>query len=186
MFPYVELTVETADEIETNQQIIDDDFINLQTKFDKVNDVVTEQKNRKKREETIESVVDDTNPFSTFDDFCWEDEMFSERDSVPTVDASKNILEDINKMSDNILRNLRPVDTRTEQETIEDQFIPIDHRTQQELENDDYHSFESESEDIEIENIDTSSAWDDKKSTAAKPGAIFKLSTDYNKKVKAK
>ena len=144
------------------------------------------KKKRKKIEETIESVVDNTNPFSTFDDFWWEDEMFSERDSVPTVDASKNILEDINKMSDNILRNLRPVGTRTEQETIEDQFIPIDDRTKQELEDDDYHSFESESEDIEIENIDTSSAWDDKKSTAAKPGAIFKLSTDYNKKVKAK
>ena len=61
----------------------------------------------------------------------------------------------------------------------------MEDRTQQELEDDDYFSFESESEDIEIENIDTSSAWDDKKSTAAKPGAIFKLSTDYNKKVKA-
>ena len=143
------------------------------------------KKKRKKIEETTESVIDNTNPFSTFDDFWWEDEMFSERDSVPTVDASKNILEDINKMSDNILRNLRPVDTRTEQETIEDQFIPIDDRTKQELEDDDYHSFESESEDIEIENIDTSSPWDDKKSTAAKPGAIFKLSTDYSKKVKA-
>ena len=187
MFSYVEPTVETADEIETNQQIINDDFIDLQTKFDQVNNVLTEQKKQKKKvEETIESVIDDTNPFSTFDDFWWEDEMFSKRYSVPTVQASKNILEDINKMSDNILRNLRPVDTRTEQETIEDQFIPIDHRTQQELENDDHHSFESESEDIEIENIDTSSAWDDKKSTAAKPGAIFKLSTDYNKKVKAK
>ena len=184
MFPYVEPTVETADEIETNQQIIDDDFIDLQTKFDQVNDVVTEQKNKKKIEETIESVVDDTNPFSTFDNFWWEDEMFSEKDSVPTVEASKNILEGINEMSDNILRNLRPVDTRTEQETIEDQHIPIDNRTQQELEDSDYLSLESESEDIEIENIDTS-AWDDKKSTAAKAGAIFKLSTDYNKKVKA-
>ena len=46
MLPYVEPTVETADEIETNQRIIDDDFINLQTKFVKVNDVVTEQKNK--------------------------------------------------------------------------------------------------------------------------------------------
>ena len=54
-----------------------------------------------------------------------------------------------------------------------------------ELEDDDYLSFESESEDIEIENIDTTSAWDDKISTVAKPGAIFKLSIDYNKKVKA-
>ena len=88
-----------------------------------MNKVAAEQKKTKKIEETIESVVDDTNPFSTFDDFWWEDEMFSERDSVPTVEASKNILKDINEMSDNILRNLRPVDTRTEQETKEDQFI---------------------------------------------------------------
>ena len=49
MFPYVEPTAETANEIETNQQLIDDDFINLQTKFDKVNDVVTEQKKQKNR-----------------------------------------------------------------------------------------------------------------------------------------
>ena len=185
MFLCVEPTIETADEIETNQQIIDDGFIDLQTKFDQVNDVVTEQKKQKKVEEIIESVVDDTNPFSTFDDFWWEDEMFSKRDLVRTVEASKNILEDINEMSDNILRNLRPVDTRTEQEIIENQHIQMEDRTQQELEDDDYFSFESESEDIEIENIDTSSAWDDKKSTAAKPGAIFKFSTDYNKKVKA-
>ena len=54
MFPYVELTVETADEIEKNQQIIDDDFINLQTKFDQVNDVVTEQKNKKNRRDNRE------------------------------------------------------------------------------------------------------------------------------------
>ena len=76
MFPYVEPTVETADEIETNQQIIDDDFIDLQTKFDQVNDVVTEQKKQTNKqtkiEETIESVVDDTNPFSTFDNFWWK------------------------------------------------------------------------------------------------------------------
>ena len=179
MFPYVERTVQTADEIETNQRLIDDDFINLQTKFDEVNDVATEQK-KTKIEEAIENVVDNTNPFSTFDDFWWEDEMLSERDSVLTVEASKNILKDINEMSDNILRNLRPIDTRTEQETQEDQFKPIDDRMQQELEDDDYLSFESESEAI-----DTTSAWNDKKSTAAKPGAIFKLSTDYNKKVKA-
>ena len=136
------------------------------------------KRNKKKKKEIIENVVGDTNPFSTFDDFWWEDEMFSERDSVLTVEASKNILEDINEMPDNILRNLRPVDIRTEQEIIEDQHIPIDDKTQQELEDDDYLSFESESEDIEIENIDTTSSWDEKKSTAAKPGQIFKLLAD--------
>ena len=136
-------------------------------------------------EDTIESIIDKNNPFNTFDDFWREDDLFNKRDSQETVDASKNILKEINEMSDSILRNLRPVDTRTEQETIENQFIPIDDRTQRELEDDDYLSFESESEDIEVENIDTTSAMDDKKSTPAKPGAIFKLSTDYNKKVRA-
>ena len=69
-------------ETETKQRLIDEDFTDLQTKFDKVNDVVSEQKKKKKIEEIIESVVDDTNPFSTFDEFWWEDEMFSEKDSL--------------------------------------------------------------------------------------------------------
>ena len=48
--------------------------------------------------------------------------MFSHRDSIATVDASKNILDKIKDMLDNILTNLRPVDNRT------DQFMPIDDR----------------------------------------------------------
>ena len=47
MFLYNEPTVETADEIETKQKLIDEDFIELQTKFNQVNDVATEQKKRK-------------------------------------------------------------------------------------------------------------------------------------------
>ena len=183
--PYVKPTVETADKIDKNQQNIDIDFVDLKTKFDKVNDVANEQKKEKKIEDTIGSMINENNPFNTFDNFWWEDDLFNKRDSEETVDAFKNILEEINEMSYNIVRNLRPVDTRTEQETIEDQFIQIDDRTQQELEDDGYLSFESESEDIEEENIDTTSAWDNNKSTAAKPGVIFKLSTDYNKKIRA-
>ena len=83
-------------------------------------------------------------------------------------------IDDFNK------KTYRPVDNRTVEELIDDQFIPIDDRTQQELENDDYLSYESE-----IENIDLTSAWDNKKTTVSKPGPIFKLSTDDNKKVKA-
>ena len=45
-------------------------------------------------------------------------------------------------MTDNILRNLRPVDNRTEQELIDDQFISIDDRIQQELEDYDYISLD--------------------------------------------
>ena len=41
--------VETADEIERKQKLIDEDFIDLQTKFEQVNDVATEQKKKKKK-----------------------------------------------------------------------------------------------------------------------------------------
>ena len=117
--------------------------------------MAAEQKKQKKIEVTIEYVIDQDNPFSTFDDFWWEEDMFDNRDSIPTVHASKNIVHKVNKISDNILRNLRPVDIRTEQELVDDQNIPIDNRTQQELEDDDYLSLESD-----VEEIDTVSAWD--------------------------
>ena len=44
MFPYDEPTIETADEIETKQKLIDDDFTDLQSKFNQPNDIFTEQK----------------------------------------------------------------------------------------------------------------------------------------------
>ena len=43
-FPYVEPTVQSPGEIEHSQKRIDDDFTNLLSKINKVNDVVTEQK----------------------------------------------------------------------------------------------------------------------------------------------
>ena len=47
--------------------------------------------------------------------------MFSKKDSIPNLESSKTFLNEINEMSDNILRNLRPVDNRTEEELIDDQ-----------------------------------------------------------------
>ena len=89
MFPYVEPTVETADEIDKRQEIIDTDFIDLQNEFNKVNNVAAEQKKQKKIEVTTEDVIDQDNPFSTFDDFWWEEDMSDNRDSIPTVDDQK-------------------------------------------------------------------------------------------------
>ena len=92
------------------------------------------------------------------------------------------------------MRNIRPVDNRTLKVKIEDDFIPIDDRTRQELEDDDYNSLESDIETEEIdtittnlteEEINTTSAWDPNKTETVKPGSIIKLSTDYNKKIKA-
>ena len=193
MFLYVESTVQLPDEIEETQKLIDGDFIDLQTKFDKVNDVATEQKKQKKIEDTIESIIDDKNPLRNFDNFWWEDDLFNAKDSQKTVEAFKNILGEMQEMSNNIFRNIRPVDYRTVEEKIEDDLIPIDDRTWQELEDDDYNNLESDIETEEIdtitpnlteEEIDTTTAWDPNQTEAAKPGPIIKLSTDYNKKIK--
>ena len=55
MHPYVEPTVQTADEIDKTQEIIDTDFIDLKTLFDKPGDVAAENKKNKK----IETLIDD-------------------------------------------------------------------------------------------------------------------------------
>ena len=226
MFPYVEPTVETADKIDEKQEIIDTGFIDLKSKFDKINDVISEQKKQKEIEDTVKNILKTNN----FDDFWWEEDLFDKTDSTATVGASKKILEDIrpvdnrtiqeiiddqfipiddraqqelkdddylsfeseNEAEDNKVtieddfdiddfnkKTYRPVDNRTTQEIIGNQFIPIDDRTQQELEDDDYFSFENKYE------IDTTSAWDNNKKTVSKPGPIYKLSTGYNKKIRA-
>ena len=85
-------------------------------------------------------------------------------------------------LSENILRNLRPIDDRSIQQLIDDDFIPIDDRTIQEREDDDNISLAEDDNDLVL--IDTTSAWDENKTEIAKPGPVYKISTDYNKKVK--
>ena len=94
---------------------------------------------------------------------------------------SKNILDDIKDISDNILKNIRLTDDRTIEELVDDDFIEIDDRTQQELEDDDYIELESP-----VEEIDLTSAWDPEETTVGDASVPrIKLSTDSNKKVKA-
>ena len=66
MHPYVEPTVQTADEIDKTQEIIDTDFIDLKTLYDKPGDVAAEQKKDKKIETIIDDVLNEKNPFNTF------------------------------------------------------------------------------------------------------------------------
>ena len=126
------------DEIENYEKRIKDDYTDLMTKINKVNDVATEQKKQKEIEDVIVSVITDPIPNNNF---WWEDEIFDFNYNQPTIDSSKlfyndikkettNILKDIdiNALSENILRNLRPVDNREIQELMDD-FIPIDDRT---------------------------------------------------------
>ena len=48
MHPYVEPTVQRADEIDKTQEIIDTDFIDFKTLFDKPGDVAAENKKNQK------------------------------------------------------------------------------------------------------------------------------------------
>ena len=181
MYPYEPAQLQTADEIGATQQLIDDDFVDLQTKIDQVNDVATEQKKQKDVSDTIEDVMDERNPFNNFDNSWWEDDLFNNRDSKETVEVSKNILDNIKDISNNILKSIRLTDNRTIEELVDDDFIEIDNRAQQELEDNDYIELESP-----VEEIDLTTAWDPKKTTVADASVPqVKLSTDFNKKVKA-
>ena len=102
---------------------------------------------------------------------------------APPLPTPKTLDVSINVLSDNILKNLQPVDNRNLQNLIDDDFIPIDNRTQQEREDDDNISLAGEAP--AIINIDTTSAWDQNKREVTRPVPIIKLSTDFEKKVKA-
>ena len=93
--------------------------------------------------------------------------IFSSTDTQPTIDATEIIVDDIKQttndalkdidiqaISDNILRNLRPFDNRNTQQLIDNDFIPIDNRTQQELDDDDYLSLESNNENPDVVTIE--------------------------------
>ena len=145
---------------------------------------MTEQK----KQSDIENLVDDVVKDQTLtNDYWWEEDFFRQDDEQSTIDTTKTIVDniktndrDLEALLDNILRNLKPVDDRSIQQLIDDDFIPIDDRTLQQREDDDDITL-ADYDDI----IDTTSAWDENKTEIAKPGPIYKISTDYNKKVKA-
>ena len=130
----------------------------------------------------MQDAIDKKNPFNSFDDFWWEDDLFNKNDSVETTEGSKNILDNINEMSESILKNLRQIDNRNLQELIDDDFIEIDYRTQQELEDGHYKELESPTDNVDI---DLTSTWDPKNTTRDNVKTRRKLSTNFNQKVRA-
>ena len=107
------------------QQLIDDDFIPIDNR--------THQELEDDDYLSLES--DNENP----DVFTIEDVSDNEIDTLAAaVPKPPPIpLEKINEISNNILRNIRPMDNRAKQELIDDQFIPLDDRTYQQLQDDD-------------------------------------------------
>ena len=55
--------------------------------FDKPGDVAAE--NKKKVEALIDDVTNEKNPLNTFDDFWWEEDMFSKKDSPKLLNSLK-------------------------------------------------------------------------------------------------
>ena len=190
MFPYVPPQVQTPKEIETETKLVDDEFIDLKTKFDEVNDVVTELKKQQKIATLIDDVIDEKNPFQNLgtEDIWIEDDLFDKNEGKETFEISKDILKDISK-NDPFLDFTVPTelvisdifDDTTDEELTDDEVIVEDVTDDDVTDND-----LSDSE--EPEEIITTPAyvqWDPKNtevSTDKRP-RIF-LSTDYNRKVK--
>ena len=190
MFPYVPPQVQTPKEIETETRLVDDEFTDLKTKFDEVNDVVTELKKQQKIATLIDDVIDEKNPFQNLgtEDIWIEDDLFDKNDGKETIEISKDILKDISK-NDPFLDFTVPTelvisdifDDTTDEELTDDEVIVEDVTDDDVTDND-----LSDSE--EPEEIITTPAyvqWDPKNtevSTDKRP-RIF-LSTDYNRKVK--
>ena len=190
MFPYVPPQVQTPKEIETETKLVDDEFIDLKTKFDEVNDVVTELKKQQKIATLIDDVIDEKNPFQNLgtEDIWIEDDLFDKNDGKETFEISKDILKDISK-NDPFLNFTVPTelvisdifDDTTDEELTDDEVIVEDVTDDDVTDND-----LSDSE--EPEEIITTPAyvqWNPKNtevSTDKRP-RIF-LSTDYNRKVK--
>ena len=168
MFPYEPPQLQTADEIRTWQQLVDDDLIELQSKFNEVNDVATEQKNKQNEvEELVKDVIGKKNNFFEDDGFWWEDDIFDARDSKETVDVSKILLDEVKEMQRNIIDkddlDLESIDDRNTQELADDDFIEIDNRIRRQLQYDDYIELESPKTsdndyDLNLEPIDDRNA----------------------------
>ena len=99
MYQYVPTQIQTADEIETETALVDDKCIELQTKYDEIKNVATEQKKQQKITDLIGDVIDESNLFQNLgtEDIWIEDNIFDKNDTKETIEISKDILKDINK-----------------------------------------------------------------------------------------
>ena len=96
MLPYGPPQVQTPEEIETQTKIIDDEFTDLKTKFDEVNDVATDQKKQQKLTDLIDQIID-KKLLDNLDDMWWDDDLFHKNDNKETVEISKDILKGISQ-----------------------------------------------------------------------------------------
>ena len=70
--------MQTADEIERENQLVDEEFAQLKTEFDQINDVATEQKKQDKINDLVNDIIDEDNPYQNLrtEDIWMEDDIF--------------------------------------------------------------------------------------------------------------
>ena len=99
MYPYVPPQVQTADEVERETALVDEEFNDLRIKYDEINDVATEQKKQQKITNLVDDIIDKSNPFQNLGtEYMWiEDDLFDKNDNKETIEISKDTLKDVNK-----------------------------------------------------------------------------------------
>ena len=184
MFPYVPPQVQTPEEIETQTKIIDDEFTDLKTKFDEVNDVATDQKKQQKLTDLIDQIID-KKLLDNLDDMWWDDDLFHKNDNKETVEISKDILKGISQ-KDPFIDFKIPTeqvvsDIFDDDGELSDNEVIVEDVTDEKNATDD----KTDDEIEEIETIPAYVPWDAKDTAvSADKRPRIKLSTDYDRKFK--
>ena len=79
--PYVEAQVQDAETTETETKKEDNEFFDLQQKFDPIDNAVTEQKKQNDPKDLVDDVLDENNPFNNkinTEDIYIEDNLFND------------------------------------------------------------------------------------------------------------
>ena len=125
MYPYVEPTVQTADEIDKTQQLMTTISLTYKLNLAKL---TTSQQNKRKQKTLLNLLLMKITPLITLT-------ISGGKMTSLTIETLKKLqkhlkIQDISDNIQNILRNIRPVDNQTVEELIDDDVILIDDRTQ--------------------------------------------------------
>ena len=167
MYPYVPPQVQTADEIETETALMDDEFTDLKTNYDEINDAATELKQQQKITDLVDDVIYESNPFQNLgtEDIWIEDDMFDKNYDKEAIDISKDVLKDINK-KDPFLDYSIPTD-----QIISDIFDDVD-LTDDEVTIENITDDETVSEKVAVASDDDSSNDEDTEEISAVPAVV--------------
>ena len=167
MYPYVPPQVQTADEIETETALMDDEFTDLKTNYDEINDAATELKQQQKITDLVDDVIYESNPFQNLgtEDIWIEDDMFDKNYDKEAIDISKDVLKDINK-KDPFLDYIIPTD-----QIISDIFDDVD-LTDDEVTIENITDDETVSEKVAVASDDDSSNDEDTEEISAVPAVV--------------